>query len=240
MPVLPSDELCVAEIVWQVESGAEIAVNRLYFEHQHFTGDSYSWGDALQTVADHVVSSLTGHGSSLQNYLTDQCQLARVDVYKLGQADGKATDKRTHTVADGTFKGGSAARILPPIFAATIQLWAYKPAEFAQHPRRRRGRLFFPMLNTVQLGSDGMLTDAATADLTAGWAAVLNDLQGMHVSGESTTGGPDYMNVGVLSLKDNAFHQLEAVSVAKKPAIIRSRMNKLHFPQVTPATISHS
>jgi len=235
-------ELAKADIIWSTESGAEIAINTLWMQHRHYDGNTFSWGDSLQTIADHVVSSLIAHGSSLPIYLHTSTYLKQVDVYQIG-TDGKATDKRTHLCGPTDFKGSSSAtNALPPFLSLTVQLWGIPPGAFDAHPRRRKGRIFFPVQNTAVLDSQGLVDDSQRDSLRDQWAAVLNDLQGMTVSptGPGGVGNEDYMKVGVVSRVTGEFHQLEAVSISKKPSVQRRRMNKLTVVAETPATISHS
>lgn len=233
---LPS-ELAKAELTWAIENGAEIAVNTIWFRHVHHTSVSFSWGDALQQIADHVVDSLKGPGAALTGYMHGSIQLAKVDAYAIPPI-GDATDKRTHTCSANEFRGGGTG-MMPPLVAPVIQLWGYKPAEFTSHPARHRGRLYFPGMTQSMMSGDGLLSPEAQTALRDAWAAVLNDLQGMHVGDVPGPGPVDSMDVGVLSRRDQAFYQLEAVTVAHKLGVQRRRMNKLQTSRSAPATINH-
>lgn len=239
MPVFATD-LAKCDLVFSTESGAEIAVNTLWMQHQHYTGNTFDWGDALQTIADHVVSSLVAHGTTINGTLSSTDYLQRVDAYQIG-TDGKATDKRTHVCAPTDYPGTqSGSNQLPPFLAAVVQLWGMVPGTYDAHPRRRRGRIFWPLRNDAYLGSNGLLKPANQDLIRDDWAAVLNDLQGMHVGTPSPPGNSsDFMRMGVVSRVTGAFSQLEAVSVSGKPGVQRRRMNKLHVTPESTATINH-
>lgn len=235
------DELAVCDLVWSIEGGQEIAVNRIWMQHVHHDTVTFSWGDALQTIADHVVTSLgeSGSGGGIRSFIHTDCYLNRVDAYQIG-VDGKATDKRSHVCTTTEFAGSASGQMLPPIIGPVIQLWGYPPTSYTLHARRHRGRIFMPGATSSILGSDGLISFGNKGDLGSAWGAIFNDLQGMHVgSSFGVGGGPtDSMNVGVLSRTDGAFRQLAAVSVASKPGVQRRRMNKLANGAVVSTAIS--
>lgn len=235
------DELAVLDLVWSLDFGAEIAVNRLWVQHHHDTGNPFDWGDALQTMADHVATSMETKGGQILSHVNTSTYLNRIDAYQIDGDSGLAVDKRTHVCGATDVKGSASSGMLPPSTAIVIQLWGYDPATYAVHPRRRRGRLFMCGIDANCLANDGTVSGTAQSDLTAGWSAVLNDLQGMHIGGLGTgTGVPDYANLGVLSRVDKAFYQLEAVSVAHLPGVQRRRINAFASTHSTPSAISHS
>ena len=233
-------ELAVADLVWN-DSGKEIAVNRIWLQHEHHDTVEFNWGDALQTIADKFVESLgtADTGGQIMSYISNQVTLTRVDAYQIG-TDGHATDKRTSTPS--TTVGGSATGNHIPLVGAVVQLWGYNPASFVQHARRHRGRLFAPGTPASLFTATGELPSGTADDIAERWASFLNDIQGMHV-GESAglPGGPtDSMNVGILSRVDQAFRQLEAVTCAYKPGTQHRRMNKLPNTRSTSSSIDHS
>lgn len=235
-------ELAVADMVWNVDS-KEIAVSRVWLQHHHTTGGSFAWGDALQTIADKVVSSLqdSSAGGQILSTISNRISLTRVDAYQIG-TDGKATDKRSHITGAGDTVSGSSSSDWIPSLSAVIQLWGYNPSTFVQHPRRRRGRTYAPGTPSSYFNVTGELGPTVANDLAGRWGAFMNDLQGMHV-GDSVgvPGAPnDSMNVGVLSRTDAAFYQLEAVTVAYKPGWQHRRMNALADTRSSSTTISHS
>lgn len=236
MPNAPA-ELAVADIVWSLESGQEIAVNRLWLSHVHFTGQTFSWGDALQTIADHVVSSISSppSGSSPLQYIQSATKLTRVDAYSIG-TDWKATDKRTHDATADNVSGTMTGQALPPIFSPVLHLTAF--TGYVSNARRRTGRLFLPAPSDSALGTDGLLTSTFRNNVANAWTNSLNDIQGMHVSGGDGSAS-DYMSVVVVSRLDGLAHQLESVKVNNKPGIVKSRMNKLIESYGDVGVISH-
>lgn len=234
-------ELAVADLVWSLDFGAEIAVNRLWLQHHHITGNSFDWGDALQKIADHVASSFQTHGGQILGHINTSTYLNRIDAYSIDAATGLANDKRTHVCGATDVKGTASSGMLPPSTAVVVQLWGYDPATYAVHPRRRRGRLFMCGVDMNCLANDGTVSSTAQSDLTQGWSAFFNDLQGMSVdSGGQPIGTGDWMNCGVLSRRDQAFYQLEAVSVAHLPGVQRRRINAFQSTHSTPGVINHS
>lgn len=237
---LPS-ELARVDIVWKIESGGEIAVNTFWMQHVHHDTETFTWGDALQTIADKVATSMVANLNSSLGSISNTAHVDHIDAYQVG-TDGRSTDKRTHVCAPTDIPGrASGGNILPPFLCAVVQTWGMVPGTFKSHPRRFRGRMFWPLTSDNALGADGLLTSSFQDGLRGEMQAFFNDMQGMHVSsGELTGGAADFMKMGVLSRVDQAFYQMEAVSVAKKPGVQRRRMNKLVVAQETPAAISHS
>lgn len=241
---LPS-ELCAVEATWALESGAEICVNRFWLQHVHQTGNSFSWPDDLHTVASKVATSLLSKqgpgGYSVRQLVTSQASLTKVDAYAVG-TDGKATAKATSTPDAGTNNGGMGGTELPPQMAPIVQLWAYNG--FVQHARRHRGRVYAPPPASSALATNGRLSSDFMANIVDAWSAFFNDVQGMHVgsdaSGVALGGSSDIMRTGVLSRVDNAFYQLESVSVAQDLGVQRRRTNKLSRAIPARTTISHN
>lgn len=219
-------ELAVADLVWSIE-GKEIAVNRIWLQHEHQATVNFTWGDALQTIADKVVSSLDtgGSGHGVLTYVSSGVWLSRVDAYQIG-TDGKATDKRSHALTQNAVQGNSGGDYVPSL-GAVIQLWGYDPATFTQHPRQHRGRLYAPGTPFGLFTDTGELAASFADSMAGAWADFMNDLQGMHVGDTAGPGPTDNMNVGVLSRTAQQFYQLRAVTVALKPGYQRRRMNKL-------------
>jgi hypothetical protein len=240
-PVAVPPEMAVADLVWSIH-GNEIAVNRIWLQHEHHDTVTFDWGDALQTIADKVVSSLSadGAGHSVMGGISSDCSLTRVDAYQIDET-GHATDKRSHDLTGSPLQGGQGGNY-SPLMSAVIQLWGYDPTGFKPHAKRWRGRIFSPCTPASFFTNEGMITTDSAGVLAGWWGSFLNDLQGMHV-GESAglPGGPtDSMNVGVLSRVDSAFRQMEAVTVALKPGIQRRRMNALPANRSSAVTINHS
>lgn len=235
-------ELAKVDLVWSIDGGPEIAVNTFWMQHHHGTSDSFAWSDALQTIADHWVTSvqtITAGGDHATTYMASNVSLSRVDAYQIG-TDGKATDKASHAVTAGTIVGGETGAPGPTPFAAVLQLDAY--TGYVTHKRRRTGRVFLPVSAEGAMGSDGLISRDVTGGLATIWGAILNDIQGMHVGDSGGVGGgpTDWMNVGVFSRVDGTFYQLESVRVSNKPGWQRRRMNKLAEAYGTPTTIAHS
>lgn len=244
MPVVPP-EACRVEITWQLENLQEIAVNSIWLQHVHQTGNTFDWANDLPTVANKVATAIqndSGGGAKVTDYMETGTRLGKVTAYGIG-TDGKAFAKAEHLVTPGTVVGTESGGPLPPTFCAVLQLLGY--SGYVQHKRRHTGRLFLPASSdTVIDGATGLLSRDATGGIAAAWAAVLNDIQGMHVgsdaSGIALGGSSDHMNVVVYSRHDGAFYQLEGVQVANKPGWQRRRMNKIARIYGTPATIAHS
>lgn len=234
------DELAVADIVWSIESGQEIAVNRIYLQHHHISTNTFGWSDALKTIADKCVDAILNSagpsGTTVRQTVHSTVLLSRVDAYAL-DTTGHATDKATSTPTAGTNNGGMGGSALPPQLAPIVQLWAY--SGYAIHARRRRGRVFAPPPGTAALSTGGRLDDGWRQTLADGWSGFLNDLQGVNVGGVTSPGTHDYMNVGVLSRVDQAFYQLENISVAKDVGVQRRRINKLARPQPVLVPVNH-
>jgi hypothetical protein len=239
MTVTGRDDLAALDYVWAIESGQEIAVNRIYFQHNHGTGNEFTWPEGLGKLAQKGVDAVTeaapSGGNNLQHYLSSKVALTRCDAYAQWGADGKATQKETVTPAS-TLQGGNTGGAVPPHLAVVVGLWAF--TGFDPHQRRKRGRMFLPPVGETYIGDDGRIDTNTITALTDTMTAFFNDLQGAHAN-DGTGPALDFWNVGVYSRADNTFNQLQAVTVSKDFAVQRRRLNKLTVPTPYKGTINH-
>lgn len=239
MTISGADNLMRANIVWNLESGQEIAVTSLHLSVQHFTGNDLTWPDATQQVADVLSDKLTSHWSDLGTMISNKVNVSRIDTYRLDDT-GHALDKGTHGYANTDVVGAATGAMLPPSSAVVLQLWGYTPGGFVQHPRRHRGRLFLPGAVISVLDPNTGLISTTNQDSLAGWwGAFFNDLQGAHVGTPVPPGNSsDFIKTGIYSKRDNDFVQLQAVTVAHLPAVQRRRINALASTHSAATTIN--
>jgi hypothetical protein len=236
----PPDEVFCADLVWSLENGQELAINRLWLQHHHTSGSQFEWQDGMDRVTakilDAVQTSAPSGGNTILHWLSSKTHLTRVDAYSGWGSDGKAT-RRSLALPSGTVAGTNTGGSAPPQLAPIVQLWG--STGFVANGRRRRGRLFMPQIGATYIGDDGRLDQTTRDGIAASWGAFFNDVQGAHMDGGASIDA-DYCNVGVYSRADQAFYQLEDVSVSQDFGVQRRRINKLQRPVPNKVGIAHN
>jgi hypothetical protein len=214
----------------------EEAICGFWLHHHHFSLNSWTWSDELQSLADNVVGKLADHWSDLGPLLGGAYKLTQVKAAQIG-TDGKEIDAKTSSPEDGT-ANGSGGSILPPEVAVCVSMLGYVPGTFVSHPGRRRSRMYWPYIPASTVSSGGKINNPTLWE--ASFTDFFNDIQGMHGGAGPAPGNPsEYWELVTVSGIDGSVTQVERIGVDDKYDSQRRRQHQTP-PAWTYGTISHS
>jgi hypothetical protein len=159
----------------------EEAVCGFWLQHQHVTGNVFTWSHQLQFLADRVATKLGDHWADLGTYLGSGYKITQVRAAQIG-TDGRETDAKTSAI-DGDTLAGSGTHIMPPEVAVVVSLFGYTPGTFTAHAGRKRSRMYWPYVTASF--ADGAGKNGSANLMSLGFKDFFNDIQGMHADDET-------------------------------------------------------
>lgn len=217
------------QVDYAIQSGHEIAVNSMA---GRLGGDGLvnTW-EGAQDLADALKTAWhTGWDAGLKACVSSTAYVKDLKVYVIDPATGDARDEGVAAWGPSDLLGTGTSGMLPPTQSLVLQLWAYDPAGFAVHRRRKRGRVFLPAIAQAGVGTDGMVLQTYQDTAVAGMKAFIQ------AANDITLPGADF-TVGVYSRADQAVNPVVAVSASNHFGSQTRRQNALVYTHSTPATI---
>lgn len=188
--------------------------------------------EGAQDLADALKTAwATGWNAGIKGVTSTSVYVKDLKVYVIDPATGQARDQGVATWSSSDLVGTATSGPLPPTTALVAQLWAYDPAGFAVHRRRKRGRVFQPGIAQGAVASDGMVISTYQDAIVAGYHAFIDAANAITLTGADFT-------VGVYSRADQQIHPVQAVSCSNHFGFQTRRQNALAYTHSTPVTIS--
>lgn len=201
MPVYAT-ELAKVSLTWapnETDWEGELAVNTFWLQHNHFTGNDFTWSTAVQSISDTILDKFTDHWAGVEGLFAGGYQIQTIKCAQI-DSTGHAVSQGTTPVTSGTLVGTGTSGVLPPEVALVLSLYGYPPGAFVPQRGRKRGRMYLPYLAGSTLSANGKVSSAAMDTAMSGFGAIFNDIQGMHVGVPvPPTNSSDYMALVVAS-----------------------------------------